>query len=114
MRIEVTGEDDPNNTQARAYAEYKVFAALAHHTQRVRSAQVVLQREHLNGRCDSVQRHAPSSWSSMRGQAFRKSKREQRLASTAEAVEAGEKSARMLAILWALAHGSAPFVPVVA
>ena len=54
MRIEVTGEDDPNNSQARAYAEYKVFAALAHHTQRVRSAQVLLHRDHRSGRCDSV------------------------------------------------------------
>ena len=54
MRIEVIGEDDPNNTQARTYAEYKVFAALAHHAQRVRSAQVVLQRDHRSGRCDSV------------------------------------------------------------
>lgn len=54
MRIEVIGEDEPNNTQARTYAEYKMFAALAQHTQRVRSARVVLQRDQRSGRCDSV------------------------------------------------------------
>ena len=54
MRIEVIGADETSNTQARTYAEYKVFAALAQHTQRVRSAQVVLQRNQRSGRCDSV------------------------------------------------------------
>lgn len=54
MRIEVIGQDDPDNAQTRTYAEYKVFAALAHHTTRVRSARVVLQREQRSGRSDSV------------------------------------------------------------
>jgi hypothetical protein len=53
-----------------------------------------------NGKCESVQQHAPSSCSWRRGQVFRCSKSEKRLASTADAVEAGEKSARMLAILF--------------
>ena len=36
MRIEVIGEDESSTAQARAYAEYRVFAALARHTPRVR------------------------------------------------------------------------------
>jgi hypothetical protein len=31
MRIEVIGEDKSSNTQVRAYAEYRVFAALGTH-----------------------------------------------------------------------------------
>ena len=54
MRIEVIGEDDSSNAQARTYAEYKVFAALAQHTQHVRGARVVLRRDKRNGTCDTV------------------------------------------------------------
>ena len=53
MLIEVTG-DDPSNAQARAYAEYRVFAALVRHTSRVRCARVVLQRDERKGTCDTV------------------------------------------------------------
>ena len=44
MHIEVIGEDDSSTAQARTYAEYRLFAALARHTQAVRSARIVLQR----------------------------------------------------------------------
>lgn len=54
MRIEVIGEDESSNAQARTYAEYKVFAALAQHTQDVRGARVVLRRDTRNGTCDTV------------------------------------------------------------
>jgi ribosome-associated translation inhibitor RaiA len=54
MRIEVIGQDEASNAQARTYAEYKVFAALVRHTQRVRGARVVLRREGRDGRCNSV------------------------------------------------------------
>ena len=54
MRIDVIGEDESSNAQARTYAEYKVFAALAQHTQHVRGARVVLRWDKRNGICDSV------------------------------------------------------------
>jgi ribosome-associated translation inhibitor RaiA len=54
MRIEVIGEDDSSNAQARTYAEYRVFAALARHTQHVRGARVVLRRNARDGTCDDV------------------------------------------------------------
>ena len=54
MRIEVIGEDESSNAQARTYAEYKVFAALAQHTQRVRGARVVLRWDKRNGTCAGV------------------------------------------------------------
>jgi ribosome-associated translation inhibitor RaiA len=54
MRIDVIGEDESSNAQARTYAEYNVFAALAQHIQHVRGARVVLRREKRNGTCDSV------------------------------------------------------------
>ena len=54
MRIEVIGEDKSSNVQARAYAEYRVFAALARHTPRVRGARVVLRRDERTGTCDTV------------------------------------------------------------
>ena len=54
MRIDVIGEDESSNAQARTYAEYRVFAALAQHTHHVRGARVVLRRDKRNGRCDTV------------------------------------------------------------
>jgi ribosome-associated translation inhibitor RaiA len=54
IRIEVIGKDESSNAQARTYAEYKVFAALAQHTPHVRAARVVLQRYTRNGTCDTV------------------------------------------------------------
>ena|SRR5688572_17810803 len=44
MHIEVIGEDESSSAQARTYAEYRVFAALARHTPGIRSARVVLRR----------------------------------------------------------------------
>ncbi len=43
MHIEVIG-DDSSNAQARTYAEYRLFAALASHTQAVRDARIALTR----------------------------------------------------------------------
>jgi ribosome-associated translation inhibitor RaiA len=54
MRIEVIGEDESSNPQARTYAEYKVFAALVRHTHKVRGARVVLRRDDRDSRCNSV------------------------------------------------------------
>jgi ribosome-associated translation inhibitor RaiA len=54
MRIDVIGEDESSNAQARTYAEYKVFAALAQHTQHVRGARVALRRDKRNVTCDTV------------------------------------------------------------
>lgn len=54
MRIEVIGEDESSNVQARTYAEYRVFAALARHSTRVRVARVVLRRDERDGTCHSV------------------------------------------------------------
>jgi ribosome-associated translation inhibitor RaiA len=54
MRIEVIGEDESSSAQARTYAEYKVFAALAQHTHHVRGARVVLRPGKRNGPCDTV------------------------------------------------------------
>ena len=48
MRIEVIGDDESSNAQVRTYAEYRVFAALARHTQRVRGVRVVLRRDDRN------------------------------------------------------------------
>ena len=54
MRIEVDGEDESSNAQTRTYAEYRVFAALARHTQCVRGARVALRRVERDGACDTV------------------------------------------------------------
>jgi ribosome-associated translation inhibitor RaiA len=54
IRIEVIGEDESSNAEARTYAEYKVFAALAQHAQQVRGARVVLRWDTRKGTCDSV------------------------------------------------------------
>ena len=54
IRIEVVSADDCSNLQARAYAEYRLFAALARHAPQVRSARVTLGRENRNGARDTV------------------------------------------------------------
>lgn len=54
MRIHVTGEDELSSAQARAYAEYRLFAALARHTSSVRSARVTLRLVDREGAGDSV------------------------------------------------------------
>lgn len=52
-RITVVG-DDTINAQARTYAEYRVFAALARHTRSVRRVRVVLRHTDARGSCDKV------------------------------------------------------------
>ena len=54
MHIEVIGDDESSSAQARTYAEYRLFAALARHTRRVRSAVVVLRPRVRKGTCDTV------------------------------------------------------------
>ena len=49
MHIEVIDKDESSNAQARVYAEYRLFAALARHAQSVRGARVVLRRVERNG-----------------------------------------------------------------
>ena len=53
MRIEVLGEDTISS-QARVYAEYRVFAALARSAERVRRARVVLRALDRCGGCGGV------------------------------------------------------------
>ena len=53
MRVEVLGEDTIS-LQARAYAEYRVFAALARSAERVRHARVVLRAVDRCGGCGAV------------------------------------------------------------
>lgn len=50
-RIAVLG-DETIDAQARTYAEYRVFAALARHTRTLRRVRVVLYRTHDRGTCD--------------------------------------------------------------
>jgi ribosome-associated translation inhibitor RaiA len=52
-RITVVG-DDTINAQARTYAEYRVFAALARHTRSVRRVHVVLRHTDERGTCDKI------------------------------------------------------------
>jgi ribosome-associated translation inhibitor RaiA len=54
MRIEVIGTDDSTTPQARAYAEYRFFAALARHTRVIRRVRVVLAHAERNGSAGSV------------------------------------------------------------
>jgi ribosome-associated translation inhibitor RaiA len=54
MHIEVIGEDESSSAQARTYAEYRVFAALAQHMPGVSSARVVLRRHERDDTCDTV------------------------------------------------------------
>jgi ribosome-associated translation inhibitor RaiA len=49
MRIQVVADDRCGGPQARTYAEYRVFAALARHTPRVRGARVVLRHAERQG-----------------------------------------------------------------
>ena len=50
IQIEVIGKDEWSNAQARTYAEYRLFAALARYKQRVRGARIVLRRGNAMGR----------------------------------------------------------------
>jgi ribosome-associated translation inhibitor RaiA len=42
MRIEVTGKNDAVSPQIRAYAEYRLFTALARHARVIRRVRVIL------------------------------------------------------------------------
>jgi hypothetical protein len=53
MRIEVLGEDTISS-QARTYAEYRVFAAIARSAEKVQSARVVLRALDRSGGCAGV------------------------------------------------------------
>jgi ribosome-associated translation inhibitor RaiA len=54
-RITVVCEDDAINAQARTYAEYRVFAALARHSGNVRRVRVVLRQMDAGETCDKVE-----------------------------------------------------------
>jgi ribosome-associated translation inhibitor RaiA len=54
MRIKVIGKDESSSAQARTYAEYRVFAALAKHSRRIRGARVVLRRDERKGICETA------------------------------------------------------------
>jgi ribosome-associated translation inhibitor RaiA len=54
LRIEVIGADGVTTPQARAYAEYRLFATLARHMPAIRSVRVVLAQAKRNGRADRV------------------------------------------------------------
>lgn len=54
MHIEVVDRNDPSNPQVRAYAEYRLFAALTPHTRRVRTARIALRRDKAGGAADAM------------------------------------------------------------
>ena len=54
MRIEIIDHDESSHAQARVYAEYRLFAALARYAQFVRGARIVLRRVERDGACDAV------------------------------------------------------------
>jgi ribosome-associated translation inhibitor RaiA len=54
MLIEVIATDGATTPQARAYAEYRVFAALARHTRVIRHVRVELAHAEGNGRAGCV------------------------------------------------------------
>ena len=54
MRIEVIGGENSTIVQARAYAEYRLFATLARYARRIRSVNVVLGEVERKGASDRV------------------------------------------------------------
>jgi hypothetical protein len=54
MRIDVIATDDSTTPQARAYAEYRLFAALARHARVIRTARVELARGERHGGASGV------------------------------------------------------------
>jgi ribosome-associated translation inhibitor RaiA len=54
MLIEVIGTDDSTTPQARAYAEFRLFATLARHMPVIRSVRVVLAHAERNGTAERV------------------------------------------------------------
>ena len=53
-RILIVGDDKFISAQARTYAEYRVFSALARHTRKFRRVRVVLRQRDDRGTCDTV------------------------------------------------------------
>ena len=43
MFIELISDEESTSAQARAYAEYRIFATLARHSRRIRSVKVVVR-----------------------------------------------------------------------
>ncbi len=54
MRIDVIGTNDSITPQARAYAEYRLFATLARHTRAIRGVRVVLAHAEQPGSATRV------------------------------------------------------------
>jgi len=53
-RICVVADDNAISSQARTYAEYRVFSALTRHALKFRSARVLLRLREDRGTCDKV------------------------------------------------------------
>ena len=53
-RIHVVADDNAIRSQARTYAEYRVFSELARHALNFRSARVLLRPSEDRGTCDRV------------------------------------------------------------
>jgi ribosome-associated translation inhibitor RaiA len=53
-RIHVVADDNAISSQARTYAEYRVFSALTRHALKFRSARVLLRPTEDRGTCDRV------------------------------------------------------------
>jgi ribosome-associated translation inhibitor RaiA len=53
-RIHVVSDDHTISSQARTYAEYRVFSALTRHALKFRSARVLLRSSEDQGTCDRV------------------------------------------------------------
>jgi ribosome-associated translation inhibitor RaiA len=53
-RICVVADDNAISSQARTYAEYRVFSALTRHALKFRSARVLLRLSEDRGTCDRV------------------------------------------------------------
>jgi ribosome-associated translation inhibitor RaiA len=53
-RIHVVGDDNAISSQARTYAEYRVFSALTRHALKFRRARVLLRPSEDHGTCDRV------------------------------------------------------------
>ena len=53
-RIHVVANDNAISSQARTYAEYRVFAALTRHAVKFRRARVLLRPSDDGGACDTV------------------------------------------------------------
>jgi ribosome-associated translation inhibitor RaiA len=53
-RIHVVSNDNAISSQARTYAEYRVFSALMRHAVKIRRARVLLRASDERGTCDRV------------------------------------------------------------